>query len=523
MNVGFVSLGCSKNLVDTEMMIGLFKNNNFKIVNNPKEAEIIVINTCGFIEPAKQEAINTILEMSEYKNKKCKYLIVMGCLVERYKKDLQKLLPEVDLFLSIKEYEKAWDEISKLINIPEEGKYTNMEYLEREISTGKNMAYLKIAEGCSNRCTYCAIPAIRGPFESRKIEDVLKEAEQLAKKGVKELVVIAQDTTKYGIDLYGKPRLAELLEKLCKIDGFKWIRFLYAYPETITDELIEVVKNNEKICNYFDIPIQHISNSVLKKMKDKSVQLIFADAPYNIGKDFGNNSDKWDNMYDYIDWCKVWIDECMRVLSDTGTMYFMTATQHMPYLDVFVSEKYNVLCRIIWAYDSSGVQSKKIYGSLYEPILMINKTKKSKYTFNYEEIMIEAKTGAKRKLIDYRKNPPQPYNTKKVPGNVWDFSRVRFKMNEYENHPTQKPEALLERIIKASSNVGDVVLDPFSGSFTTTATAIRLKRVAIGIELNEEYYEIGLRRTGITAIRNGKSLEKVKVRKTNAKSKYVRG
>ena len=270
MNVGFVSLGCSKNLVDTEMMIGLFKNNNFKIVNNPKEAEIIVINTCGFIEPAKQEAINTILEMSEYKNKKCKYLIVMGCLVERYKKDLQKLLPEVDLFLSIKEYEKAWDEISKLINIPEEGKYTNMEYLEREISTGNNMAYLKIAEGCSNRCTYCAIPAIRGPFESRKIEDVLKEAEQLAKKGVKELVVIAQDTTKYGIDLYGKPRLAELLEKLCKIDGFKWIRFLYAYPETITDELIEVVKKNEKICNYFDIPIQHISNSVLKKMNRKS-------------------------------------------------------------------------------------------------------------------------------------------------------------------------------------------------------------------------------------------------------------
>lgn len=270
MNVGFVSLGCSKNLVDTEMMIGLFKNNNFKIVNNPKEAEIIVINTCGFIEPAKQEAINTILEMSEYKNKKCKYLIVMGCLVERYKKDLQKLLPEVDLFLSIKEYEKAWDEISKLINIPEEGKYTNMEYLEREISTGNNMAYLKIAEGCSNRCTYCAIPAIRGPFESRKIEDVIEEAEQLAKKGVKELVVIAQDTTKYGIDLYGKPRLAELLEKLCKIDGFKWIRFLYAYPETITDELIDVVKNNEKICNYFDIPIQHISNPVLKKMNRKS-------------------------------------------------------------------------------------------------------------------------------------------------------------------------------------------------------------------------------------------------------------
>ncbi|MCI9426639.1 MAG: adenine-specific DNA-methyltransferase [Eubacterium sp.] len=262
--------------------------------------------------------------------------------------------------------------------------------------------------------------------------------------------------------------------------------------------------------------------SVLKKMKHSSVQLIFADAPYNIGKDFGNNSDKWGSVRAYIDWCKIWIDECMRVLSDTGTMYIMTATQHMPYLDVFVSEKYNVLSRIVWTYDSSGVQSKKMYGSLYEPILMINKSKKASYTFNYGDILVEAKTGAKRKLIDYRKNPPQPYNTEKVPGNVWDFSRVRFKMDEYENHPTQKPEAMLERIIKASSNPGDIVLDPFSGSFTTSAMAVRLGRVSIGIDLNEEYYEMGLRRTGITTERNGKSLEKIKVRKTKAKSKYVR-
>lgn len=258
-------------------------------------------------------------------------------------------------------------------------------------------------------------------------------------------------------------------------------------------------------------------------MKDKSIQLIFADAPYNIGKNFGNNIDKWESVDDYINWCKTWIDECMRVLSDTGTMYFMTATQHMPYLDMFVSEKYNVLCRIIWAYDSSGVQSKKMYGSLYEPILMINKNKKAAYTFNHEDILVEAKTGAKRKLIDYRKNPPQPYNTEKVPGNVWDFSRVRFKMEEYENHPTQKPEALLERIIKASSNPGDVILDPFSGSFTTSAMAIRLDRFGVGIDLNEEYYEMGLRRTGITNVRNGKSLKKIKERKTNAKSKYIRG
>lgn len=289
------------------------------------------------------------------------------------------------------------------------------------------------------------------------------------------------------------------------------------------DSLFEGQLAEENMKSNNSMAILGDSLSVLKKMKDKSVQLIFADAPYNIGKDFGNNSDKWESVYAYIDWCKSWIDECMRVLSDNGTMYFMTATQHMPYLDVFVSEKYNVLCRIIWAYDSSGVQSKKIYGSLYEPILMINKSKKATYTFNYNDILVEAKTGAKRKLIDYRKNPPQPYSTEKAPGNVWDFSRVRFKMDEYENHPTQKPEALLERIVKASSNPGDVILDPFSGSFTTSAVAVRLGRVGIGIDMNEEYYEMGLRRTGIAFERKGKSLEKVKARKTNAKSKYVRG
>ncbi|WP_102266256.1 adenine-specific DNA-methyltransferase [Massilicoli timonensis] len=297
------------------------------------------------------------------------------------------------------------------------------------------------------------------------------------------------------------------------------------YPEIVFDfnSLFDTQLTEENMNNNNSMVILGDSLSVLKKMKDKSVQLIFADAPYNIGKDFGNNSDKWESVHAYIEWCKTWIDECMRVLSGNGTMYFMTATQHMPYLDVFASEKYNVLCRIIWSYDSSGVQSKKMYGSLYEPILMISKTSKSSYTFNYKDILVEAKTGAKRKLIDYRKNPPQPYSSKKVPGNVWDFSRVRFKMDEYENHPTQKPEALLERIIKASSNPGDVVLDPFSGSFTTSAVAVRLGRVGVGIDMNEEYYEMGLRRTGITKTRNGKSLEKIKARKTNAKSKYVRG
>ena len=271
MNVGFVSLGCTKNLIDTEMAIGLFKNNNYKIVNNVEDAQIIVINTCGFIEAAKEEAINTILEMAEYKaNGSCKYLVVMGCLVQRYKKELQKALPEVDLFLSIDEYDDFWKQIELLVKNRQENITDKMDYIDRVITTGKTTTYLKIAEGCSNRCTYCAIPYIRGPFISRPFEEVIEEAKKLAKEGYKEIIVIAQDTTKYGIDLYGKSRFAELLAELAKIKEFKWIRFLYAYPESITDELIEVVKNNKNICKYFDIPIQHISDKVLKRMNRKT-------------------------------------------------------------------------------------------------------------------------------------------------------------------------------------------------------------------------------------------------------------
>ena len=287
MNVGFISLGCSKNLIDTEVAIGMFKNNNYKIVNNPEDADILVINTCGFIESAKEEAINTILEMAEYKNKRCKYLIVMGCLVQRYYEELIKALPEVDLFIKIDEYDKLWDKVEDLLkrDIVEKSKTktskkiseikplpmpTYNEFMERVVTTGKNYAYLKIGEGCSNKCTYCAIPYIRGPFVSRKIEEILDEAEMLAKKGIKELIVIAQDTTKYGVDIYGESKLAELLEKLSKIKGVEWIRFLYSYPEGITDELIETVANNGKIAKYFDIPIQHISNTVLKKMNRKT-------------------------------------------------------------------------------------------------------------------------------------------------------------------------------------------------------------------------------------------------------------
>ncbi len=275
MNVGFVSLGCSKNLLDTEMTIGLFRNKKFNIVSDPAQADIIVINTCGFIEPAKEEAINTILEMAEYKNDKCKFLIVMGCLVERYKEDLQKSIPEVDLFIKFSEYDTIWEQIEAVIGKLSDSSDTQtaknqLDFMDRAVTTGENFAYLRIGEGCDNNCTYCAIPYIRGKYISRKMEDILEEANMLANNGIKELIVIAQDTTKYGIDLYGESKLADLLEGLCKIDGIKWIRFLYSYPETITDELIKVVKNNDKICNYFDIPIQHIANKVLRRMNRHS-------------------------------------------------------------------------------------------------------------------------------------------------------------------------------------------------------------------------------------------------------------
>lgn len=280
-----------------------------------------------------------------------------------------------------------------------------------------------------------------------------------------------------------------------------------------------IKKDFEHMADENSIILLGDSLDLMKNMDTNSIDLIFADEPYNIGKDFGNNKDTWESKSDYISWNQSWISEAMRILKDNGTIYLMTATQFMPYIDVFVQENYHVLSRIIWSYDSSGVQSKKIYGSLYEPILMFTKTKKSKITFNGQDILVEAKTGARRGLIDYRKNPPAPYNTTKIPGNVWEFSRVRFKMDEYENHPTQKPEALMERIIKASSNENDIIFDPFGGSFTTAAVAKKLGRKSISIDLNPDYYKIGLRRLQLTDTYYGEELTKIKKRKTKNKSK----
>ena len=316
MNVGFISLGCSKNLVVTEEAIGLFKKHNFKIVSDEKEADIIVINTCGFIESAKQEAIDTILEMAEYKKEKCKYIIAMGCLVERYEEELKEALPEVDLFIKVRDYNQLWEKIQDLLKMETSNELMN--WKDRVITTGDTMAYLKIAEGCSNHCTYCAIPNIQGPYISREFEEIIKEAKKLAETGIRELIVIAQDTTKYGIDLYGKARLPELLEELCKIEGIQWIRFLYAYPESITDDLIKVVKNNEKICKYFDIPIQHIADPVLRRMNRRSdgasirrlVDKIRKEIPDVILRTTvilgfpGETQEDFDKLYEFIQYAK---------------------------------------------------------------------------------------------------------------------------------------------------------------------------------------------------------------------------
>ena len=248
---------------------------------------------------------------------------------------------------------------------------------------------------------------------------------------------------------------------------------------------------------------------------DSSVSLVFADPPYNIGKTFANFVDKWASDEEYARWCHHWLDLCIRKLTPNGSLYVMASTQCMPYIDLYLRQRICILSRIVWHYDSSGVQAKRYFGSVYEPILFCVKDEKN-YIFNTDAIMVEAKTGATRKLIDYRKPVPAIYNSKKVPGNVWNLPRVRYRMAEYEEHPSQKPEALLERIVKASSDPGDVILDPFSGTFTTSAVGQRLGRKTIGIESQEQYVKIGLRRLRIQQDLNGeplKPLDKTYVRR----------
>lgn len=260
----------------------------------------------------------------------------------------------------------------------------------------------------------------------------------------------------------------------------------------------------------------------LASVPDESIDLIFADPPYNIGKQFGEFKDSWPSDQAYAEWCYQWLAACIQKLKPTGSLYVMTSTQAMPYLDLWLRERMTILSRIVWHYDSSGVQAKKYFGSLYEPILFCVKDAR-KYTFNASDIEVEARTGAVRKLVDYRKEVPAQYKTTKVPGNTWYMPRVRYRMPEYEEHPSQKPQALLERIIKASTHPGDTVLDPFGGTFTTCVVAQQLGRRSIGIELQADYVKIGLRRLGIATHFNGEALQAVDKNCVRKNSQGVKG
>lgn len=285
MNILFISLGCDKNLVDTEVMLGLLASKGYQMIDDETQADVIVVNTCCFINDAKEESIQTILEMAEYKNEgRLKALIVTGCLAQRYKNEIIEEIPEVDVVLGTTSYDRIVEAIEEALQGHSMIEMTDLDVLpevhtHRLVTTGGHFAYLKIAEGCDKHCTYCIIPKIRGDFRSVPMEKLLQEAQELADQGVKELILVAQETTLYGKDLYGEKSLHKLLKELCKINGIQWIRILYCYPEEITDELIQVMKEEKKICHYLDLPIQHASNEILKRMgrrtsKEQLIEII---------------------------------------------------------------------------------------------------------------------------------------------------------------------------------------------------------------------------------------------------------
>ncbi len=276
MKILFISLGCDKNLVDSEVMLGLLKENNYEFTDNEEEAEVIVVNTCCFIQDAKEESIQTILEMAEYRKKGlCKALVVAGCMAQRYQKEIKEEIEEVDAIIGTTAIDKIVCVIEDILgNNGEKKDYDQIGDIhalthvkeKRVITTGGHYAYLKIAEGCDKGCTYCIIPSLRGKYRSVPMERLIEEGTKLAEGGVKELILVAQETTVYGKDIYGEKMLPALLKELCKIKGIVWIRIFYCYPEEITKELIKVIKEEEKICHYLDIPIQHASDNVLKRM-----------------------------------------------------------------------------------------------------------------------------------------------------------------------------------------------------------------------------------------------------------------
>ena len=278
MNLFFVSLGCDKNLVDSEKMIALLASQNISVTSTPEDAEIIIVNTCGFINDAKEESIETIIEMAEYKKTgKCVSLIMTGCLAQRYADDIQKEIPEVDAVVGTTAYDRIFEVVKDTLQGKKECALNDLDYLPKNLTNRVHTSsgyssYLKIAEGCSKHCTYCIIPKLRGNYRSVPMEELLVEAEQLSKERTTDQIVIAHDTTVYGVDLYGEKRLPKLLHELCKIDGIEWVRLLYCYPEEITEELVQTIKTEKKICHYLDLPIQHCNDDILKRMGRKTTQ-----------------------------------------------------------------------------------------------------------------------------------------------------------------------------------------------------------------------------------------------------------
>lgn len=327
MKIGTVSLGCDKNRIDTENMLAYLKNYGYDFTPDPSEAEIIIVNTCGFIESAKVEAINTVLEMAEYKKQgKCKVLVVTGCLVQRYMDEMSAEMPEVDVFLGTANYHKLPEILNSLTTDSGQVKLKNdindrRFSADRVLTTPEHYAYVKIAEGCDNHCTYCAIPYIRGKYTSRPIQDIVQEVKGLlANHPIKEIILVAQDVTNYGKDLYGEPKLIELLEELSKLD-VEWIRLMYLYPELITDKLLDYIASNPKICKYLDIPCQHISDTILKRMNRrvdgdyirKLIDRIRSRGNFAIRSTFivgfpGEGQEDFDELYDFI--AKAKLDRC---------------------------------------------------------------------------------------------------------------------------------------------------------------------------------------------------------------------
>ena len=263
MNVGVISLGCCKNLVDTEQMLGFLSASGYRFVADPADADILIVNTCGFITPAKEESIEAIFEMARYKEQgSCRLLVVTGCLSERYRKELTEEMPEVDLFLGVREYDKLPSLLAKRLNLP----CPSHVCAKRVLATPPYSAYLRVGDGCNNRCTYCAIPLIRGPLHSEPLEALVDEAKRLRDLGVQELSVIAQDTSGYGKDRYGTPMLIPLLKELDRIDGLKWVRLLYTYPDTVTEELLDTIASGTRLVPYLDMPLQHCNDAILKRM-----------------------------------------------------------------------------------------------------------------------------------------------------------------------------------------------------------------------------------------------------------------